>query len=110
MRLLFDECIDEHLRLLFPDHDCQTVQEYSFLHCSEYLNWAGDDGVLVLPFQSQDDDPCVLCRTICPDVAKIKVQCDQYAILLSRPVRNHRIVRSHEALISDGVGLKSSRA
>jgi hypothetical protein len=26
MRLLLDECIDEHLRLLFPDHDCQTAR------------------------------------------------------------------------------------
>jgi hypothetical protein len=26
MRLLFDECLDERLRLLFPDHDCQTAR------------------------------------------------------------------------------------
>ena len=26
MRLLFDECIDERLRLLFPDHDYQTAR------------------------------------------------------------------------------------
>jgi hypothetical protein len=26
MRLLLDECVDERLRLLFPDHDCQTVR------------------------------------------------------------------------------------
>src|SRR4051812_10146685 len=26
MRLLIDECVDERLRLLFPDHDCQTVR------------------------------------------------------------------------------------
>ena len=26
MRLLFDECIDERLRLLFPRHDCQTAR------------------------------------------------------------------------------------
>ena len=25
MRLLIDECIDHRLRLLFPDHDCQTA-------------------------------------------------------------------------------------
>lgn len=25
MRLLLDECIDEHLGLLFPGHDCQTA-------------------------------------------------------------------------------------
>ena len=26
MRLLFDECVDERFRLLFPDHDCQTAR------------------------------------------------------------------------------------
>jgi hypothetical protein len=26
IRLLFDECIDERLRLLFPDYDCQTAR------------------------------------------------------------------------------------
>jgi hypothetical protein len=26
MRLLLDECIDERLRLLFPDYHCQTVR------------------------------------------------------------------------------------
>jgi hypothetical protein len=26
MRLLFDECIDERLRLPFPRHDCQTAR------------------------------------------------------------------------------------
>ena len=26
MRLLFDECVDERLRLLFPAHDCQTAR------------------------------------------------------------------------------------
>jgi len=26
MRLLIDECVDERLRLLFPDHDCQTAR------------------------------------------------------------------------------------
>lgn len=25
MRLLIDECVDERLRHLFPDHDCQTA-------------------------------------------------------------------------------------
>jgi hypothetical protein len=25
MRLLIDECIDQRLRCLFPDHDCQTA-------------------------------------------------------------------------------------
>jgi predicted nuclease of predicted toxin-antitoxin system len=25
MRLLIDECIDQRLRVLFPDHDCQTA-------------------------------------------------------------------------------------
>jgi predicted nuclease of predicted toxin-antitoxin system len=25
MRLLIDECIDQRLRLLFPDHECQTA-------------------------------------------------------------------------------------
>jgi predicted nuclease of predicted toxin-antitoxin system len=32
MRLLIDECIDERLRHLFPDHDCQTAR---------YANLAG---------------------------------------------------------------------
>ena len=26
MRLLFDECVDERLRLLFRSHDCQTAR------------------------------------------------------------------------------------
>jgi predicted nuclease of predicted toxin-antitoxin system len=26
MRIVVDECIDERLRLLFPDHDCQTAR------------------------------------------------------------------------------------
>jgi hypothetical protein len=26
MRLFLDECVDEHLRLLFRDHDCQTAR------------------------------------------------------------------------------------
>ena len=26
MRILIDECVDERLRLLFPDHDCQTAR------------------------------------------------------------------------------------
>ncbi|MGA2593427.1 MAG: DUF5615 family PIN-like protein [Bryobacteraceae bacterium] len=26
MRLLFDECVDERLRLLFPGHDCETAR------------------------------------------------------------------------------------
>jgi predicted nuclease of predicted toxin-antitoxin system len=26
MRLLLDECVDERLRFLFPDHDCQTAR------------------------------------------------------------------------------------
>jgi predicted nuclease of predicted toxin-antitoxin system len=25
MRLLIDECIDQRMRFLFPDHDCQTA-------------------------------------------------------------------------------------
>jgi alkanesulfonate monooxygenase SsuD/methylene tetrahydromethanopterin reductase-like flavin-dependent oxidoreductase (luciferase family) len=25
MRILIDECIDQRLRLLFPEHDCQTA-------------------------------------------------------------------------------------
>jgi hypothetical protein len=25
MRVLIDECIDQRLRLLFPNHDCQTA-------------------------------------------------------------------------------------
>jgi len=25
MRLLIDECIDQRLRFLFPDHDCKTA-------------------------------------------------------------------------------------
>jgi hypothetical protein len=32
MRLLLDECIDERLRHLFPNHDCQTAR---------YANLAG---------------------------------------------------------------------
>ena len=30
MRLLIDECVDERLRLLFPDHDCQTARFAKF--------------------------------------------------------------------------------
>jgi hypothetical protein len=30
MRLLIDECVDERLRLLFRDHDCQTVRFAKF--------------------------------------------------------------------------------
>jgi len=26
MKILIDECVDERLRLLFPDHDCQTAR------------------------------------------------------------------------------------
>jgi hypothetical protein len=26
MRLLIDECVDEHLRFAFRDHDCQTAR------------------------------------------------------------------------------------
>ena len=26
MRLLIEECIDEHLRFLFPGHDCRTAR------------------------------------------------------------------------------------
>jgi hypothetical protein len=26
MRLLIDECVDESLRILFPDYECQTVR------------------------------------------------------------------------------------
>jgi hypothetical protein len=26
MRLLIDECVDERLRFLFPDQDCQTAR------------------------------------------------------------------------------------
>jgi hypothetical protein len=26
MRLLIDECVDDHLRHLFRDHDCQTAR------------------------------------------------------------------------------------
>jgi len=26
MRLLIDECVDERLRLLFPNHRCETVR------------------------------------------------------------------------------------
>jgi predicted nuclease of predicted toxin-antitoxin system len=26
MRLLIDECVDQRLRLLFPEHDCQTAR------------------------------------------------------------------------------------
>ncbi|MCX6628011.1 MAG: hypothetical protein NTW28_10330 [Candidatus Solibacter sp.] len=26
MRLLIDECVDERLRLSFPDHECQTAR------------------------------------------------------------------------------------
>jgi hypothetical protein len=26
MRLLLDECVDERLRLLFPDHECHTAR------------------------------------------------------------------------------------
>ena len=35
MRLLIDECIDERFRLLFPDHQCQTVR---FAHLAGVTN------------------------------------------------------------------------
>ena len=34
MRLLFDECVDERLRPLFPDHDWQTAASPNSFGCN----------------------------------------------------------------------------
>lgn len=50
MRLLFDECIDERLRLLFPGHDCQTARfaNLAGLKNGRLLTAAEDAGFQVL--------------------------------------------------------------
>ena len=50
MKLLFDECIDERLRFLFPGHDCQTARFANFagLKNGRLLTAAQDAGFEVL--------------------------------------------------------------
>ena len=50
MRLLIDECIDERLRHLFPEHDCETARfaELSGLTNGELLDAAESAGFEVL--------------------------------------------------------------
>jgi predicted nuclease of predicted toxin-antitoxin system len=50
MRILIDECIDERLRLRFPDHDCQTARfaELAGLKNGELIQAAETAGFEVL--------------------------------------------------------------
>ena len=54
MRLLIDECVDERLRLLFPDHDCQTARFAS----NEFL--LGETGL------GFGDMMCTICPMLDP--------------------------------------------
>ena len=69
-----------------------------------------EDGVFVLPLRPKNNDPCVLCRRVCPDVGEIQVQRDQDSAFGSRPDRYRRILRSRQAFIGNRIGLEPSTA
>jgi predicted nuclease of predicted toxin-antitoxin system len=53
MKLLIDECVDERIRLLFPDHDCQTVRFANLAglkngHLLEAADTAGSDVLITV--------------------------------------------------------------
>jgi hypothetical protein len=59
MRLLIDECVDESLRLLFPDHECQTAR---------YANMAGlKNGFLLEAVQAAGFDVLITVDQSIPD-------------------------------------------
>jgi hypothetical protein len=68
MRLLIDECIDQHLRLLFPAHDCQTagfarlagLKNGRLLHAAEAAGFE----VLITVDQNIPDQQNLAGRTI----------------------------------------------
>ena len=68
MRLLIDECVDERLRLLFPDHDCQTARfaNLAGMKNGQLLDAAEDAGfdVLVTVDQSIPDEQELAGRNI----------------------------------------------
>lgn len=68
MRLLIDECIDQRLRFLFPEHDCQTAgfAKMAGLKNGRLLDAAEAAGfdVLITVDQSIPDQQSLSGRTI----------------------------------------------
>jgi hypothetical protein len=68
MQLLIDECVDERLRLLFPDHDCQTARfaKFAGLKNGRLLDAAEAAGfdVLITVDQNIPDQQNLTGRTI----------------------------------------------
>jgi hypothetical protein len=67
-----------------------------------------EDGVLVLPLRTKNNDPGVLSRRVCPDVGEIQVQRDQDSAFGPRPDRYRRILRPRQAFIGNRVGFEPS--
>ena len=68
MRLLIDECVDERLRLLFPDYECQTARfaQLAGLKNGRLLEAAEDAGfdVLITVDQNIPDQQNLVRRRI----------------------------------------------
>ena len=67
MRLLLDECVDERLRLLFPDHDCQTARFAGLAglkngHLLEAAEAAGFDVLITVDRNIPDQQNLTACR------------------------------------------------
>jgi uncharacterized protein DUF5615 len=74
MRLIIDECVDEHLRHLFPGHDCQTARfaELAGLSNRDLLSAAEGLGFDVLvtvdqnfPFQQNLEGRTIALLILC---------------------------------------------
>ena len=79
--LLIDECIDEHLRHLFPSHDCQTVRfaKLAGLSNGDLLSAAevlGFDVILTVdqnfPFQQNLEGRRIVLLILCGPTSRLR--------------------------------------
>ena len=85
MRLLLDECIDERLRLLFPDHECYSAR---------YAGLAGlKNGKLLLAAEAAGFDVLITADQSIPDQQTFSVRNLSLLVLCARTNRLHDLKR-----------------
>ena len=81
MRLLIDECVDEHLRHLFRDHDCQTARYAGLAGLSNgdllaAAEAAGFDVVVTvdqnIPFQQNLESRTIAVLILCGSTNRLR--------------------------------------
>ena len=98
MRLLFDECVDERLRLLFPGHDCRTAR---------FANLAGlKNGRLLTAAEDAGFDVLVTVDQKIPDQQNLSGRKMSIVILCGRSNRLRDLAPLVPAAISvlDSIG------